>query len=198
MRPGPWFAACAVAVGVSGSALAQETPASEVAPATEWYPPPPPTGVYRSFSLTVAAGPGAMIGPGEQDLALSHNLLRFGWGLARNLTFYASLEGIRAPSVNPRTHARSWLRQDTVSLGIQRHFLDDLYVRGSLGAGFVGEDTANDSFSGGTGVALSGAVGREVIRLERTAVALELAGNITRYPTEYWGSLGLNLALVLF
>jgi hypothetical protein len=198
MTPGTWFTACAVAVGLSGSALAQEPPEVESAPTEEHYPPPPPTGVYRAFSLTVAAGPGVLVGPGERDLAVSHNLLRFGWGLARNLTFYASLEGARAPSVNPRTHAGSWLRQDTLSLGIQRHFHDDLYVRGSLGAGFVGEETATETFSGGTGLAVSAAIGREVVRLPRAAVALELAGNLTRYPTEFWGTVGLNLALVLF
>jgi hypothetical protein len=197
MRPGAWFAAVVVAVGVSGSALAEEPAAAEAAP-EEWYPPPPPTGVYRPFSLTIAAGPGALMGPGEQDLALSHNLLRFGWGLARNLTFYVSLEGVRAPSVNPRTHAHSFLRQDTLSLGIQLHFLQTFYVRGSVGAGFVGEDTANDSFSGGTGLALTGAVGHELVQMYRHAIAVELAGNVTRYPTEFWGTVGLNLALTLF
>lgn len=198
MRPGPWFAAVAVAAGMSGSALAEEPEVSEPAPAPETYPPPPPTGVWRPFSLTIAAGPGAMVGPGEQDLAVSHNLFRFGWGLARNLTFYASLEGVRAPSVNPRTHAASWLRQDTLSLGVQYHLTLRSYVRGSVGVGFVGEDTSNQSFSGGRGLAVTGAAGYEFVQLPRAAVAVELAGNLTRYAYEFWGTTGLNLAVTFF
>jgi hypothetical protein len=182
---------------MSGRALADEPVVAEAAP-EEQYPPPPPTGVWRPFSLTLAAGPGALFGPDEQDLAVSHNLLRFGWGLARNLGFYVSFEGVRAPSVNPHTDAPSWLRQDTLSFGVQYHFLERAYVRAGVGVGWVGEDTQNQSFSGGRGLAVTGAAGYELAQLYRTAVGVELAANLTRYAYEFWGTVGLNLTLTLF
>jgi hypothetical protein len=199
----------ALGSGWQRDARAQEAPAETAwtaAPAPEGpsraapetYPPPPPTGVYRRFSLSVAAGPGALIGPGEQALALSHNVLRVGWGLARNLTFFASLEGARAPSVNPRTRKSSWLRHETLSMGVQHHFWQFAYLRGMVGGGLVGEETDTESFSGGYGVALSGAVGWELAQAQRMAVAVELAANITRYPTEFWGMTGLNLTFTFF
>jgi hypothetical protein len=203
MKPAPWFVAAALAAGPGSSTaafaeeLTEEAASSAPAPA-ESYPPPPPTGVFRAFSLTVAVGPGALIGPGEQTLGVSHNLVRLGWGVARNLSSFVSFEGAHAPSVNPRTHQRSWLRHDTVSVGMQLHFRRRAYVRGSLGFGFVGEETRTHSFSGGSGVAMTGALGWELVQLARHAVAVELAGNITRYPTEFWGTTGLNLTVSFF
>jgi hypothetical protein len=208
MRAGSGFVATAITMvlGTSGGVFAQDAPtqAPEVAGeggatgAVEVYPPPPPTGVYRPFSLSIAVGPGAMFGPGEQILALSHNVVRVGWGLARDLSFFASIEGARAPSVNPATRARSWLRHETFSAGVQYHFLQSFYVRGSAGVGLVGEETARQSFSGGRGIATSAAVGVEIAQVTHTALGFELAGNVTRYPREYWGTAGLNLVLSLF
>lgn len=195
MRRGPSFLAMAIA-----GALLSARPASAQAdpPPPAHYPPPPPTGIYRRFSLSLAVGPGLLVGPGEQSLAISHNVLRAGWGVARDLAFFLSIEGARAPSVNPATHSNSWLRQETFSLGVQYHVQRTIYLRGSAGMGLVGEETATRSFSGGRGVALSGAAGIEIAQMYRGAVALELAGNLTRYAREFWGTTGLNLVVTLF
>jgi hypothetical protein len=164
----------------------------------ETYPPPPPTGVYRTFAFTMAVGPGALIGPGEQDLAVSYDAFRVSWGFARNLAFFASIEGARAPSVNPHTRARSWLAQETFSLGVQAFWLERAYLRGSVGVGWVHEEVGSQTFSGGQGLAGTAAIGVELAQFPRSAVALELVGNFTRYPTESWGTAGLDLAVSFF
>jgi hypothetical protein len=163
-----------------------------------YYPPPPPTGVYRPFSLTIAAGPGRLMGPGEKDWAVSYNLFRVGLGVARNLSVILGFEGSGASSVNPKTHADSWLKQEVWYGGVQYHLLPRLHVRASVGIGAVSETTAKQKFSGGKGTALSAAIGYEFIQMPRTAVGLELVGNTTRYQTESWEMVGLNLALSFF
>jgi hypothetical protein len=204
--PASWLFALA-AVCWPAAARADE-PAAEVDPMEAClqapercpgaFPPPPPTGVFRAFSLTIAGGPGVLVGPGEQAAALSHNLLRFGWGLARNLSVYVSLEGVRAPSISPATHRSSWLRHDTVSLGAQYYYVPRVYVRGGLGVAWVGEKTGDLDLDGGTGLAGIAAVGVDLVQLPRSAVSLEIAGTTARYATEWWGSTALNLALTLF
>jgi hypothetical protein len=162
------------------------------------FPPPPPTGVFRAFSLTFAGGAGALFGPGESDLAVSHNLIRVGWGPARNLSLYVSFEGARAPAVHPRTHVSSWLRHDTVTGGVQYHFSQRAYVRGGLGMSWVGEQVGDLDFSGGSGVAAVGAVGFDLLQLSGGAISVEVATTAARYPREWWESAGLNLAVTLF
>jgi hypothetical protein len=141
---------------------------------------------------------GALLGPGERDMALSHNLLRFGWGLARNLSLYVSFEGARAQGVHPVSHASSWLKQDTVGAGLQYHFQQRAYLRGGLGMAWVSEEVGETTYDGGNGVAGIGAIGFDVAQAQAVVVSLELAATAAHYRTEWWESAGLNLALTLY
>jgi hypothetical protein len=176
---------------------AVETTASRGVPAG-YYPPPPPTGIYRAFSLTTAIGPGALIGPGEETLALSYNLFRVGFGVSRNVSFVFSFAGAGAPTINPGTNADAWLKQETWSLGGQVHMHQRFYARATMGLGFVSEKTANRKFDGGRGLAFSVAGGWELAQASRVALAVELNLNTTRYSREFWHMAGLHLALTVF
>jgi hypothetical protein len=157
-----------------------------------------PAGVYRPISFSIGAGPGALIGPGEHQLALSYNLFRIGFGVAPNLAFFVSFEGAGTSSINPATDEDSWLKQETWQLGLQFYLLPQVYIRGGIGAGFVNESTDFASFSGGTGIAFSGALGYEFVQSRHVALALEAAGNATKYSRESWAMTGLNLSLTFF
>jgi hypothetical protein len=176
-------------------------------PPTYWGPPsvgrnqwgyPAVEGIYRPFSFTIGVGPGALIGPGEHELALSYNLFRLGFGLARDLSFVISFEGTGTSSISPETGEDSWLKQENWLLGIQYHVVPRLYLRGSLGAGFVSEHTESASFAGGRGVAMAGAIGYEFIQTAHVALALDLNGSVTKYARESWKTAGLNLAVSFF
>jgi hypothetical protein len=148
--------------------------------------------------LTLAAGPGGLFGPGERDLALSHNLVRVGVGIGRNLSLVFGFEGAAGSSVNPATGAQSTLRQDTLSVGIQHHLGPRLYYRAGAGIGFISELTKRQSFSGGQGLALAGGLGYELVEWPRVALGLELVGSHIIYRTESWQTVGLHLALAMF
>jgi hypothetical protein len=156
------------------------------------------SGVYRPFSFTVGVGPGALFGPGEDEIALSYNLFRLGFGVVPNLQAVLGFEGTGTNSTNPATGADSWLKQENWLLGIQYHVLSQFYVRGSMGAGHVSEHTSFASFSGGWGVAFAGAVGFEFVQTPHVALALDLNGSFTKYSGESWKTAGLNLALSFF
>jgi hypothetical protein len=207
MRVRSWFAAGAAVTTVLLGSAPPAAVAAPVPPAVEsedeqappgYYPPAPPIGIYRAFSLTVAAGPGALFGPGERDLALSHNLLRVGFGLGLDLSLVLGLEGAAAGSVNPATGASSTLRQDTLSVGLQHHLSPWLYYRGSAGLGFISEVTERRTFSGGQGFALSAALGCEALHWPRSAVGFELAASNVVYRVESWRTIGLHLVAALF
>lgn len=206
MRASSWYRAGAAALALLAHARVARAGSAVEAPSVQsdddapagYYPPPPPLGVYRPFSLTVAAGPGALFGPGERDLALSHNLARFGWAVATNLSLVLGYEGAGAPSVNPATGDDSWLRQDVFAVGVQHHFGLQLYYRGSAGLGFVSESTARRTFSGGRGLALSAAVGYEAVQWPRAACGFELVASNTIYRTESWRTIALHLTLAMF
>jgi hypothetical protein len=197
-----WLFATALLLAVLGRArpAAADEPALSMLPPVPpgYYPPPPPTGIYRPISLTIAAGPGALWGPGESDFAVSYNLFRVGFGVARNVAVVAGFEGVGASSFNPDQHVDSWLRQEVWFLGAQFFVRPQLHVRLCAGMGAVAEVTATKTYSGGKGVALSGGLGYELVQLAGTAVGVELYVNTTRYPTESWEMAGLNLALSFF
>jgi hypothetical protein len=167
-----------------------------VAPAPA--PEPEAEGVYRRFSFTAAIGPGALIGPGENALAVSYQVARAGLGLDRNLGLWLSYEGAGTSSVNPKTNLDSWLKQEIVSAGLQGHLERRFYVRGGLGVGFVSEKTKAESFSGGKGIAALAAFGYEILQREHLAVALDLHVSWTHYPSESWKTLGADVAISLF
>jgi hypothetical protein len=173
-------------------------PTSTSAPPTGALPATPPGGVYRPFSFTAAAGPGALLGPGESGLAVSYQLFRLGLGVAPNYSVLFAFEGAGTNSVNPATNRASWLKQDIWQLGVQAHLRQRLYVRGGLGVGFVSEKVGGRTFDGGRGLALCAAVGYEVVQLWFAAVALDLHGSTTRYARESWQTAGLDLAVSFF
>jgi hypothetical protein len=169
------------------------------APYSYYYVPPDLRGaVYRPFSFSFSVGPGALIGPGEHELALTYNLFRLGFGIAPNLSLVIGFEGAGTNSVNPDSGEDSWLKQETILLGVQYHFGRGLYVRGSVGQGSISETTDYDHYSGGSGVAMSGAVGYEFVQTQHVALALDLNASSTRYARESWQTAGLNLALSFF
>lgn len=165
-----------------------------------YYVPPQElrAGVYRPFSFTFSVGPGKLIGPGENELAVTYNLFRLGFGIAPNLSFVLSFEGAGTNSVNPATGDDSWLKQETFLLGLQYHLERGFYLRGAVGQGSVSETTDFEKFNGGSGVALSGAVGFEFVQTAHFALALDLNASTTRYARESWQTAGLNLALSFF
>jgi hypothetical protein len=157
-----------------------------------------PQAIHRRFSFTAAIGPGALIGPGENALAVSYQVARGAVGLDRNLALWISYEGAGTSSVNPKTNLDSWLKQEIVSLGLQHHIEQRFYVRGGLGAGFVSEKTKAETFSGGKGIAALAAFGYELIQRKHLAVALDLHVSWTHYPKESWKTLGADVAISLF
>ncbi len=155
-------------------------------------------GVYRRLSLTTAVGPGALFGPGERDLAVSYQLARLGVGLDKNIALLFGFEGVGTNTINPKTNSDSWLKQDTWSLGLQRHFPPRLYVRGGLGVSSVSEKSGNLAFKGGQGIAVSGALGYEIIQRTHVALAIDIHGSTSHYPRESWQTLGFDLAVSFF
>jgi hypothetical protein len=143
-------------------------------------------------------GPGALVGPGEHELAITYNLFRLGFGIAPNLSLVLGYEGAGTNSVNPDSGLNSWLKQETLLFGLQYHFGRGFYVRGAVGEGSVTETTDFAHYSGGSGVALSGALGYEFYQSHHVALALDLNASNTRYSTESWQTAGLNLALSFF
>jgi hypothetical protein len=180
-----------VPVAMSQPPVPPELPAS-------YYPPPPPTGVYRPFSLTTSIGPGTLIGPGENSLALSYNVVRAGIGAGRNISFVFSFEGSGTPSINPKTRLDSWLKQEVWAAGVQYHFAQRLYGRTTVGLASVSEKTPGRVFEGGRGIGFAAAVGWEFVQSNHVALGVEVNGSSTRYSREFWHTLGLHLALSVF
>lgn len=152
----------------------------------------------RRFSFTAGIGPGLLIGPGENALAMSYQLFRVGLGLDPNLALMFGYSGVGTSSVNPGTREDSWLKQDVWSLGLQGYPDPRVYLRGGLGMGLVSESTKSASFSGGRGLAAEGAIGYELLQRRHVALALELNGTWTHYPRESWKTAGLQLSVSLF
>jgi hypothetical protein len=153
---------------------------------------------YRGINLSLGLGPSGLFGPGEQALALSYLPLRVGYGFTRDLMVVLAFEGVGTNSVNPKTDQDSWLYQEIWWLGLQGRLRSQVYLRGGLGVGSVGERTDTQSFSGGHGLALVGAVGRDIFTSDHVALALELNGGYTRYARESWKTLGLQAAVSFF
>ncbi len=158
-----------------------------------------PEGIYRRFSFTAAIGPGALIGPGENALAISYQVARAGVGIDRDLSVLLGYEGAGTSSVNPKNNQDSWLKQEIVWVGLQKHFERRFYVRGGLGFGFVSEKTDTESFSGGIGkpAALVG-FGYELMQRRHFALALDMHASLTHYPKESWKTLGADVAVSFF
>jgi hypothetical protein len=152
---------------------------------------------YSGLNGGLALGPGGLFGPGENALALSY-LLRLGYGIERDLMFVLSYEGAGTTSVNPKTKSDSWLSQDILSLAFQGRLRSLVYLRGGLGVGSVSEKTDTQTFSGGRGLAVLGAVGRDIFVREHLALAVELNATYTRYPRESWKTGGLQLVASFF
>jgi hypothetical protein len=172
-------------------------PPPEPAPAVT-APAGPEDGVYRMFSVTASAGPGALIGPGEKQMALSYQLLRLGVGIDRNLQAVFGYESTGTDSVNPATDEDSWLKQDIWSLGLQAHLTSRLYFRGIMGLGYVSETTDTAEFSGGRGITVGAGLGYEFLQFRHAALAVDLHGSYTHYPRESWKTTGLQLAVSFF
>jgi hypothetical protein len=162
------------------------------------YPAPTPRGVYRPFSLTIAGGPGALLGPDEHDFALSYSIFRLGIGLVPNFSFVFSLEGAGTTTTNPFTHEDSWLSQHAWLFGAQFHLLQRFYVRGGFGVAFLSEETSSFYVDSTKGLAVTAAVGYEVLQTPHVALALELDGTGAKYSNEWWQMGGLHLALSFF
>jgi hypothetical protein len=152
----------------------------------------------RRFSFTAGIGPGALFGPGEEQMALSYQLFRVGVGIERGLSAVLGYESTGTDSVNPATNEDSWLKQDIWSLGLQAHLLPRLYFRGIMGLGYVSEKTASSEFSGGRGIAVGAALGYELVQGRHMALALDVHGSYTHYAREAWKTTGLELAVSFF
>ena len=155
-------------------------------------------GVFRRFSFTAAIGPGALIGPGENGLAISYQVARVGMGIDRDMSLLLAYEGTGMGSVNPKTKQDSWLKQDIVWAGLQHHFERRFFLRGGLGMGFVSEKTSTETFSGGKGIAALVGFGYELIQRQHFALSLDMNASLTHYHDESWKTLGADIAVSLF
>lgn len=186
-------------------------PPTYYAPAQQrrgWGYYPQHEGVYRPFSFSIGVGPGYLHGWGtdadgkadaESDVALSYNLFRLGFGVVPNVSFILEFQGMGASTRTKDIYNEaSWLRQENWLLGIQYHFLQRMYLRGGFGAGFISESSNTAEFSGGTGMAMSGAIGWEFVQTPHVALALDANGSVTKYSNQYWSTAGLNLAVSFF
>ena len=181
----------------------QSPPPTQWAPAQprQWAYYPEVGGVYRPFSFTLGVGPGYMHGPEKaREVGLSYNLFRLGFGIIPNLQFVLAFEGMGANTTSRLTGESSWLHQENWLIGVQYHVLRRLYVRGGVGAGFIGERTETTNLPGpGTGLAMAGAIGWEFVQTPHIALALDANGSVTKYAAkEYWGTAGLNLAVSFY
>lgn len=162
------------------------------------YRPDEDRGLFRPLSLTLAIGPGMIIGPGERSVALSYNIFRLGIGIVRNLSFIISYEGAGTDSTNPATGEDSWLSQNQWIFGLQFHFLCWFYVRAGIGPGTVEETTRHFFFSNGTSLTYAGALGVEFLRAEYLALGFEASVSTTHYKDESWQTLGWDLTLAFY
>lgn len=174
-------------------------------PAYPGYPSPPPHGVYRPISLTLAIGPGALFGYSangarETDPALSYNLFRLAFGIAPNLSLFVGFEGAGASSKDITTNTSAWLSQQIWSFGLQFHFLQRFYLRGGIGLASLQEETDFGTFSPRThGTSYLAGVGFELVQTRDVALGLEATGSATRYAgSEWWQAAALNLTLAFF
>jgi len=187
----------------SSGSYPQNPPPTYWAPAQprQWMHYPEVGGVYRPFSFTLGVGPGYLHGPEKaREVGLSYNLFRLGFGIVPNVQFILAFEGMGANTTSRWTGEYSWLHQENWLLGIQYHFLRRMYVRGGVGAGFIGERTDTTNIPGpGTGLAMAGAIGYEFVQTPHIALALDANGSVTKYAArEYWGTAGLNLAVSFY
>jgi len=166
--------------------------------ARSYYPWEEEHGVYRPLSLTLAVGPGMLIGPGERDLALSYNIFRLGIGIIRNLSLIISYEGAGTNSTNPATGERSWLSQNQWIFGLQFHFLQWFYARAGIGPGTVEETTDRFFFSNGTSLTYAGALGFEFLQTEYVALGFEASASATHYSHETWETIGWDLTVAFY
>jgi hypothetical protein len=150
------------------------------------------------FSFTMGIGSGGFFGPGEKTLALSYQPFRLTYGLDPKLAVFLAFEGVGTSSVNPRTQQDSWLSQDTWSLGLQGRLAQRLYLRGGLGLGSVSETVGEETFEGGRGLGVSGALGFDLWNRSHVGLSLELGGSYTHYARESWKTLGLAVAVSIF
>lgn len=159
--------------------------------------PPAPARDLSGFNLTLALGPGGLNGPGERALALGYQL-RVGYGIDRNLVILVGLEGAGTNSVNPKTQAKSWLKQEMVWLGLMGRLGRTAYLRTGVGVAAVSEKTDTMTFEGGNGLAVVGAVGWDIYESGPVALAIELAASHAHYAVESWQTFGLQVAVSLF
>lgn len=165
------------------------------------YPPayyPPPAAMhrrsdYRPFSLSGGLGAGGLsfldIAGRENAAGLSYTA-RLSFGVVHHWSVFIGLEGTAA-------HFREQaLAQTAMMVGPQLSLLDNrLYLR--AGVGFANR-SADDGFYYDTdhrGLAFMGSVGFEFAQGFSTALAVEIATTIARYPGETWTNSGLNLVL---
>jgi hypothetical protein len=171
------------------------------APQRQWYDPEVTGGVFRPFSFTLGVGPGFLHGPEDaNEVGLSYNLFRIGIGVIPNLQFVLAFEGMGANTTSRLTGEYSWLHQENWLVGVQWHVLRRLYLRGEVGAGFIGERTDTVSIPGpGTGLATAAGIGYEFVQTPHISLALDANASLTKYAAkEYWTTTGLNLAVTFY
>lgn len=159
------------------------------------FPPAPPRGVPR------AANAGLSVGPGF--LALRDELGRDGQGAT---SFAARVGMVVAPEWNlvlGIDHARTDRGEATFSqtaalLGIHRYFFGRLYFGGAMGLGWVRESGVPDGLTDGPGIALSAALGFELVRRPHWALTAEAGLTYAQYEKEGWEMSGLRLGVLIF
>jgi hypothetical protein len=172
------------------------------APGPHYYPEPT---TFRPFFFGVGLGIGG-VGilphdtsqyPNASRAGLGYNL-RFGFGVSPRWSIVLSADGAQAYFNSVNVSETAW------TIGPQVFITRQLYARAGVGAATYSEDTcdAYDCYAGGSndsGMAATAAIGFEFMQHYHTALALEAAGTIARFPNkDDVSTFGLNFVLNLF
>ena len=158
-------------------------------------PSPPPRGEPRLLNAALSLGPGWLAlrdaqgrdGQGAFSIAGRVGLvLGPQWNLVLGIDRSSTNRGVATFS------------QTAGLLGLQRFFLDRLYLGAALGIAYVQETGVPDGITDGPGGTVSGHLGIELLRTRHTAVSLEASFTLAHYQREKWEMGGVRLGLVLF
>jgi hypothetical protein len=128
--------------------------------------------------------------------------LRFGFGVSPHWSIVLSADGAQASFDGTNVSNTAW------TIGPQIYITDKLYARAGIGAATYEDDGcyAVDSYgyctAAGTsdsGMAMSAAIGFEFMQSYHTALALEAAGTLSRFPNkDKVATIGVNFVLLVF
>ncbi len=172
-------------------------------PAPSFYPEP---AAYRAFFFGFGLGVGGVgilpndtsVNSNASRVGLGYNL-RFGFGVSPRWSILLSADGAQAYFDGFDVSETAW------TIGPQVLITRQLYARAGVGAATYSQDACDSygyCYAGGasdSGMAVAGAIGFEFMQSYHTALALEAAGTVARFPNkDKVTTFGINFVLNLF